>query len=265
MQGVKEGPRQLRHRGAERRRTLILEELFHSGHVSVSPLSELFNVSEMTIRRDLHQLARAGELELVHGGARIPEHQRDIVDFSARTLSNSTAKQSIAERAANLLAERSVIGIDAGTTAHSCAVALSEIYSGTIITNSIPVLSSLVDFPGVSVIGLGGDLLHRNKAMVGSRVTSALEQIRIETLLLGASAVTADGIYNHSSVELATKTALIAASAEVILVADSTKANASGAVRVCGWEKISSLVTEAPWPADLAQAISRKNITFVTP
>lgn len=262
---MKADPPPLRHRGAERRRVLILEQLLHSGHVSVSPLSELFNVSEMTIRRDLHQLARAGELELVHGGAKIPEHQRNIVDFSARTLSNSAAKQSIAELAAGLLTEKSVIGIDAGTTAHSCAVALAEIYSGTIITNSIPVLSSLVDFPQVSVIGLGGDLLHRNKAMVGSRVTSALGQIRIETLLLGASAVTADGIYNHSSVELATKTALITAAAEVVLIADSTKANASGAVRVCGWEKISTVITDTPWPADLTQAISQMNITFVTP
>lgn len=255
----------MRHRGADRRRARILEQLFHSGHVSVSPLSELFNVSEMTIRRDLHQLARAGELELVHGGARIPEYRRKIIDFSTRTLSNAKAKQSIAELATRLVTNRSVIGVDAGTTAHSCAATLAETYSGTIITNSIPVLASLVDFPKVSVIGLGGDLLHRNKALVGPRVTSTLAQIRIETLLLGASAVTVDGIYNHSSVELATKTALIAAAAEVILIADSTKANASGAVRVCGWEKISTVVTEASWPSDLTQALTQMNITFVTP
>ena len=45
----------------------LLEE---QGTVSVKEISDALGVSDMTIRRDLEELASLGEIERVHGGAR---------------------------------------------------------------------------------------------------------------------------------------------------------------------------------------------------
>lgn len=263
IRGVNNRGESLRHGGAERRRILILERLFRDGHVSVHALSQEFSVAEMTIRRDLKQLADAGELELVHGGARLLAGRQPPAGFRHRTRSNSVAKQRVAAAVAGLVPKDGVLGIDAGTTAHACAIELARDFAGCIISHSVPVLASMLEWPDIRVIGVGGDLLHENQAMVGPSAVSALRDLRIDVLVLGASAVNADGIYVHSSVELATKRAMIDAAGEVIVAADATKADASGAVRVCGLEPISRIVTDHPWPSAVAASISDAGVSFV--
>jgi len=255
----------LRHGGAERRRILILESLFRDGHVAVHSLSAEFGVSEMTVRRDLKQLAVEGELELVHGGARLPAGRQSPAGFSSRTQSNSRAKQRVAAAVKAIAPRSGVLGIDAGTTTHVCALALAPELTGCVISHSVPVLASMLEWPELRVIGVGGDLLHENQAMVGPGAVAALRDLRIDVLLLGASAVNADGVYVHSSVELATKRAMIDAAGEVILAVDSTKADASGAVRVCGLDRVSRIATDEEWPADLVDRITATGVTFVLP
>lgn len=263
MRGVNTRGESLRHGGAERRRILILERLFRDGHVSVRALSDEFSVAEMTIRRDLKQLAEADELELVHGGARLLAGQQPPAGFRHRTHSNAVAKKRVAEAVAALLPTDGVLGIDAGTTAHACAVELAPAFTGCVISHSVPVLASMLEWPDVRVIGVGGDLLHENQAMVGPSAVAALRDLRIDVLILGASAVNADGLYVHSSVELATKRAMIDAAGEVIVAADATKADASGAVRVCGLERISRIATDQVWPTGLADRITAAGVSYV--
>lgn len=255
----------LRHGGAERRRILILESLFRDGHVAVHPLSKEFGVAEMTVRRDLKQLAIEGELELVHGGARLPAGRQSPAGFSSRTQSNSRAKLRVAAAVKSIVPREGVLGVDAGTTTHVCALELAPEFTGCVISHSVPVLASMLDWPELRVIGVGGDLLHENQAMVGPGAVAALRDLRIDVLLLGASAVNADGLYVHSSVELATKRAMIDAAGEVILAVDSTKANASGAVRVCGLDRISRIATDEEWPPEIAEKIRAAGVTFVLP
>lgn len=265
LQGVSTLGESLRHGGAERRRILILERLFRVGHVAVHPLSEEFGVAEMTIRRDLKQLADEGELELVHGGARISPDRQSPVSFAGRTGSNSRAKQRVADVVRSILPRQGVLGVDAGTTAHVCSVELAPSFSGCIISHSVPVLASMLDWPEIRVIGIGGDLLHENQAMVGPGAVATLRDLRIDVLILGASAVNAGGLYVHSSVELGTKRALIDAAGEVVLAVDSTKADASGAVRVCGLDRISRIATDQPWEPGLARSIEAAGTSFVLP
>ncbi|MBK0419404.1 DeoR/GlpR transcriptional regulator [Leucobacter sp. CSA1] len=255
----------LRHGGAERRRILILERLYRVGHVSVRGLSDEFAVTDMTIRRDLRRLADEGELELVHGGARLVAGRQGPIDFAGRRQSNPAAKQRVAEAAKRIVPLKSVLGVDAGTTTHACVLEIAAEFTGCIVTHSIPVLASMLERPESRVIGVGGDLLHENQAMVGPDSIAALRDLRIDVLLLGASAVDGDGIYVHGSVELATKRALIDASEEVVLVVDSSKAQASGAVRVCDLRRISTIVTDAPWEAGLAAVIEAQGVEFVLP
>ncbi|NUP47074.1 MAG: DeoR/GlpR transcriptional regulator, partial [Catenulispora sp.] len=57
---------------AARRHALILRLARERGSVQVAELVGILGVSDVTVRRDLDQLARAGQLEKVHGGAVLP-------------------------------------------------------------------------------------------------------------------------------------------------------------------------------------------------
>lgn len=265
MQDVNREVDPLRHGGAERRRILILERLYRTGHVSVTGLSEFFSVADMTIRRDLRKLADEGELELVHGGARLVAGRVAPASFAGRREDNARAKQKVAEAAARVVPMGGVLGVDAGTTAHACLLEIVEDFTGCVVSHSLPVLASMLDWPESRAIGVGGDLLHENRAMVGPGAVEALSNLRIDVLLLGASSVDESGVYAHGSVELATKLALIRAAERVVLVVDSSKVRASGPVRVCDFGVISTIVTDQPWDAALSAEIESHGVNFVLP
>lgn len=253
----------MRHGGAERRRRLILERLHHAGHVSVSAVSAETGVSEMTIRRDLRQLADEGMATLVHGGARLPPGQHQPAAFDARHSEHATAKHRIARAVSELLPDDGAIGIDAGTSALACAIALSPTFTGCIVSHSVPVLASMLAHSQIQVIGLGGDLLHDNQAMVGAAALTSLRQLRLDALVIGASAIDPRGIYVHTTLELSVKQALIDAADRVVLACDSSKERARGAVRVCGLDALHTVVTEAPLEAALTAALGAAGCELV--
>ncbi|WP_022885827.1 DeoR family transcriptional regulator [Glaciibacter superstes] len=237
------------------RRSEILQRLYRTGHVSVSALSADFKVSEMTIRRDLRQLTSEGAASLVHGGARLPQDRHTPAAFSVRAVEQASAKRRIGAAVVGLLPLDGTVGIDAGTTALEAAIQLPEDFRGTIVSHSVPVLATLLGRPDIPVIGLGGDLLHQNQAMVGSEAVSSIRNLRIQTFVVGASSIDSRGVYVHTSLELAVKQALIEAADEVILVCDASKQETSGAVRVCSLDVFDAVVVDQALAPELSAAI----------
>lgn len=241
--------------GGSIRRSDILQRLYRTGHVSVSALSAELGVSEMTIRRDLRQLSSEGSASLVHGGARLPADRGTPAAFSARVAERASAKRRIGAAAVGLLPLNGTIGIDAGTTALEVAIQLPADFQGSIVSHSVPVLAALLGRPDIAVIGLGGDLLHQNQAMVGSEAVAAIRNLRLQTLVLGASSIDARGIYVHTALELAVKQALLEAAEEVVLVSDVSKQESRGAVRVCSLDVFDAVVVDQPLLPELSAAV----------
>ena len=102
---------------APERQTLILSLLQQQGRVSVSALSERFDVSAVTIRNDLSELERQGELMRTHGGAILPDRDDVELAFTLRSRLNSAQKRAIGAGAAALIGDGEAIAIDASTTA----------------------------------------------------------------------------------------------------------------------------------------------------
>src|SRR2546430_14963260 len=80
--------------------------------VQVSDLARRLGVSQMSVRRDLAQLARAGHLTRVHGGAVLAE---DEPPFGVIEVERAAAKDRIGHAAAALVEEGQTIMIDIGT------------------------------------------------------------------------------------------------------------------------------------------------------
>lgn len=86
---------------AVRRRERILQLLQEKEEVSVKVLSKEFGVSEMTVRRDLHQLEAQGLAVVHYGGARLCNYRPMFQDFSNRQEKLYKNKLSIARSTAS--------------------------------------------------------------------------------------------------------------------------------------------------------------------
>src|SRR5580765_3748163 len=140
----------------EERREVILDRLARDGKVVVADLSSSLVVSLDTIRRDLQELAEAGLVRRVHGGA-LPS-AGGARPYSVRREQAHAAKAAIASATARLLRDGQVIVLDAGTTTLEVARHLPAELHATVITNSPPIAVELSDHPNVDVTVLGGVL-----------------------------------------------------------------------------------------------------------
>src|SRR5690606_13261597 len=98
----------------EERLKIILREINLHNKVLSTDLSELLQVSEDTVRRDLKELTEGGLITKVHGGA---ISNSLVTPFQQQeTVYGSEAKKLIAEKAISLLKKDQVILIEGGTT-----------------------------------------------------------------------------------------------------------------------------------------------------
>jgi DeoR/GlpR family transcriptional regulator of sugar metabolism len=249
---------------AESRQNDILRRVYAAGHVSVSALSAELNVSPMTVRRDLRTLADQNLVSVVHGGATIQDDRTQGLAFSARATREAAAKRRIGKAAVADIGIDAVIGIDAGTTALEIAMQLPEDFRGTVISHSVPVLSTMLTRPAIQTVGLGGDLLFRSRCMLSGASVELAESLRLNHLFMGASAINADGVYVHSTLELDMKRAMMRAAERVTLVCDRSKVGTAGAVRVDDLSCLHTLITDGPALDDgLAAALHNADIRVV--
>ncbi|MGN6688068.1 MAG: DeoR/GlpR family DNA-binding transcription regulator [Actinomycetales bacterium] len=253
----------MRYDRAPDRRARILETVAAHGFVSVTALAADLGVSDMTIRRDLRRLSAAGEVRVFHGGVSLPHATLRTSEFVSRAESNAEAKSRVSERAAQLVREDDVVAIDAGTTAFGVVTALPPSFRGTVVTHSVPAIQHLLHRPDARLVGLGGELYPPSQAFVGQAAVDQAQHVRVRVLILGAAAVDARGVYAEADVERSVKLALIDAADDVVLVVDSTKFTARASVRLCGLERLTHLVTDAPPPPALRRQLRQDAVEVI--
>ena len=206
------------------RRNLILEKLQTEKRVVVSELSQLYEVSEETIRRDLDKLEKEGLATKSYGGAVIKEDVSIDLPFNIRKNQNVSGKQKMAELAASLVKEGDHIFLDASTTAVFVATALKEKERLTVITNSMEILLELSDVSGWNIISTGGVMKEGYLAFLGSRTEEAIRSYFVDKVIISCKALDHEwGIMESQEAFGTTKKAMIASGREKILVVDSTK------------------------------------------
>jgi DeoR/GlpR family transcriptional regulator of sugar metabolism len=240
---------------AQRRQRIL--QAVRSGTAHVSDLARAFEVSEMTVRRDLHALERDGKIERVHGGAvgTVPERP-----FGEIALESQEAKERIGAAAAALVQDGQTVMLDIGTTTLQIARCLRG-RRVTLITTNLAALDELRDDDQVEVV-LPGGLVRRNyRSMVGVLAEEALRQLNADVAFLGTSAVDHDlSVWDTTMIEVPIKRAMIRAASRVVLVADSEKFAMSGVVRICGADALDHIITDAGLPAGDRAAIEDAGI-----
>ena len=253
----------LRYDSAPARRRSILAALRESGFVSVADLTRDLGVSDMTIRRDLRKLEQEGEVRVVRGGVSALQGPLHNPAFVSRAGRNAEAKRVIAQVARDMTRSADTIAIDAGTTTYALAQALPDSFRGSIVTHSIPVIQLMLNRGISKVVGLGGELLSESQAFVGPMTVDAASRLRVRTFFLGAAAVDERGIYVATDNERPTKQALMDIADEVVLLTDHSKFDLSAPVLLCPLDRITTLITNAPPPANVIDQLASANVALV--
>ena len=238
---------------ARERQSFIVERVRERGAVRVSDLTRLLAVSDMTVRRDLDLLSKAGLLDKVHGGATAPGlTSTDEPGFETKSGRERGEKDAIARVAATLVHPGSAIGLSAGTTTWTLAHHLLDIPGITVVTNSVQIATVFYGSPRPDqTIVLTGGVRTPSDALVGPVAVATLASLNLDLVFLGVHGMDArTGFTSPNLVEAETSRALARSGRRLAVVADHTKWGVVGISTIATLADADVLVTDAGLDGD---------------
>jgi len=224
-----------------KRKQKILDKLNEVGEVDVKQLATELDISEITIRRDLNQLAADGLLYRTHGGAMKTNPFEKPHDFAGKAASNAQAKEDICRLAANHIVDGDVIFMDCGSTVyHLCQFIKNKKIK--VITNSLPVVYALMD-TAVSLNIIGGELDTERQAVHGTMAIDHISKYRATKAFLGVDGISANGLFANSENEASITTAFAANTAFTYLLCDGSKLNRESYLRFADTDLVNAIIT----------------------
>ncbi|GHO49620.1 DeoR/GlpR family DNA-binding transcription regulator [Ktedonospora formicarum] len=236
------------------RRQQIMRVLEREQRATVAELSRLFSVSEVTIRKDLTWLETQGLALRTHGGAIPNTSAVNEIGYAEREQLRRSEKQRIARAAASYVQDGDTVVLDASSTTLAMVPYLGAKQELTIVTNGVRTGMELLQFPGISVLMLGGMLRRESASLVGNWGRALLEQVNISKAFVGARGLTLSaGLTDVNSEEVEIKRAIVGAAKEVIAVIDSSKWGLVTLATFCPLERLTRIITDPLAPPTMIQ------------
>ena len=254
---------------AQGRRSAILQKLREDSTVNVSQLSEIFGVSEVTIRKDLRILQDRKLLLRVHGGAIMTasasEPDPEERNFQFKQMVNVREKRAIGRAAAAHIRNGDTIMIDSGTTALEVAKNLDSFTDLTIITNSVHAMVEAMRYKRFKVILLGGHVRETSLSTVGALTESNLKLFYCDKLFLGVDSFSVEaGLSTPSIEEASTNQIMISRAREVYAVFDSSKFNKRALAFIAMPGDIQTVITDYRIPAGIRNQLKALKVNVET-
>jgi len=216
--------------------------------VSVAELAAEHAVSEMTIRRDLDELAQQGVVRRVRGGAVSLLLRGEEPPFGVREREAVEAKRRIAAEVATLLTDGEAVLLDSGTTSLEVARAIRE-RRLTVLTLGLQSAAELSSAPRIRLVLPGGEVRPGELSFAGPLTESAIRSLRFDTAVIGCCGLSAEhGLTAHDLSDVAVKQAAIASARRVIAAADSGKFTRTAFGAVCPMDRLDMVITDTTLP-----------------
>jgi DeoR/GlpR family transcriptional regulator of sugar metabolism len=239
----------------------MLERIQREGGVSVAELARTYDVSSITVHRDLEQLAGEGLIERVHGGARalVPppaELGRPMIAtaWSQRVDQASAAKEAIAARAAELVAPGSTIFLDSSTSALGLARRLMEDPPNelTLVTSS-PAIAYEMRAEPVHVVVAPGELDQHMKMLAGRWTVEFLSQLNFDLAFVSCAGITLEEGLTTARRPLADVISAARAGAQrTVALIDATKFGRASLLTIMAADEPDLIITDPALSAEVA-------------
>ena len=206
------------------RKDKIVELLAANGKVRVTELSEMFGVSEVTVRMDLADLESRGLLERVHGGAMSSYKTYYNMSLQQRLGTNHDKKVAIAGAAAGMIEDHDTVMFNSGTTTLLTFRMLNPALNLSIVTNSIAIALEAGANPNFNVVLLGGDINAKYQFSCGSDANEQIRRYHADKLVLSVDGADIEnGFTTYYDKEAELDRLMIENSSTCIIAADYTK------------------------------------------
>ncbi|MDR1723525.1 MAG: DeoR/GlpR family DNA-binding transcription regulator [Tannerella sp.] len=249
---------------AEARKGIILNTLNAKEIVNTRELADRCMVSEITIRRDLIELAAKGMLIRTRGGACRLKTADTLVNFDIKITRNSQHKEAICRLAASSISDGDIVFVDCGSTLSFITQYLRP-RAITVITNSLPVVSALVDAPAVRLALIGGEVYSERRAIYGSVAEIDIEKYHATKAFIGADGVSLrSGLSSYDEREAAITRRMISHADEVFLLADSSKIEKNSYVTFASLADVHHLITDSEITPQHLRAYREASVDILT-
>jgi DeoR family transcriptional regulator of aga operon len=255
-----------------RRWRLILDLLAERGRLTVTDVASHFHVSEATVRRDFSELDRQQLATRTHGGIVASAVAYDL-PARYRPSGRGDARERIAAAAADLVEPGSVVGFNGGTTTTATARRLAtrpdllrdqRDPAVTIVTNALNIATELVLRPHIRIVTLGGVARPQTYELIGSLAGLVLEELWLDTLMLGVDGISATGdVSCHDEGEAGINSLMVQRADRVVVVATGDKLGRRAFARICEAGAVTTLVTDESAPPDEVAALEELGLEVV--
>lgn len=244
-------------RGPAARREQVRQRVLAEGFARLDDLARQFNVSLMTMHRDVDALEADGWLTKIRGGATANPYALVDAGVPERMAALGAEKAAICRLAAEMLRHGQTIFLDDSTTGLGLVPHLIAHQPITLATNFLPVVEALDAEAGgeaaVDLHLLGGQYRPRSRACVGLQTVEAIGRLHADVFFMSTTAVT-DGKCLHRSEEtVMVRRAFMDNAAHKVLLVDHAKFGRQAAHVLCRIDEFDVVVTDAGIdPRDLA-------------
>jgi DeoR/GlpR family transcriptional regulator of sugar metabolism len=224
------------------RQEFILHQLNLHNKILCADLSDMMDVSDDTIRRDLQELAQEEKLIKVHGGALSKSFH---TAFDRKMVYNLEDKNIIAQKTAALVQSGMYILTSGGTSILEFAKSLDPNLNATFFTCSLNAAIEFAHHPSIEVVMIGDKVSKDSMLTTGASAVQTIESIQADLCILGINSLdTQFGLSENDWEVVQIKKAMIKASKKTICIGISEKLNSQQKIKVANLDEIDILITE---------------------
>jgi DeoR/GlpR family transcriptional regulator of sugar metabolism len=241
----------------------ILERVAVEQSIDYASLALEFDVSPMTIRRDIKQLVAEGYLRTVRGGATVHLTRSFDLMLGKRSLTHAMEKRLIARRAVTLIEPGETIFLGIGSTVAQFAQFLPAARKVTVVTPSLA-HASLLASRDIRVVSTGGLVTGEELSQTGALAERGIDRFHATTAVLGAAGVSRRaGVTDLDPAQADLNGRMIERSERTIILADGSKAGVAAPCVVCPLDRVTHLITDPAGASAMAQECSLSRVQLV--
>jgi DeoR family transcriptional regulator, aga operon transcriptional repressor len=251
---------------ADERRRAILQLVKKQGSAAVEDLVKHFNVSAVTLRADLGQLAREGALVRSYGGAMVHEQNAGDYPLTVKNTRNQAEKTRIAAAAVRFIKSHQTVILDSGSTSAALARAIrhANFDALTVITHALNIAQEFLSSSKISVIMLGGIMRHVSGSFVGPQTEQLLRALHADHFFLGMDGLDQDlNLSTPDLLEAQLNTMMMQISNEVTVIADASKMGRRSLSVIGSLTGTRRLITDTRIDQEMAARIREAGVELV--
>ncbi len=246
------------------RKIKIAQIIKSSGGIRTAELSHIFNVSEMTVLRDLATLEKEGILQRVYGGAVLKSAGQNELSTSSRLKMHSEQKDRIADSALHLIEEEDCIFLDASTTTLALAKRLDGFKKLTVVTNGLAIINEINKNDSIRLISPGGELSRLSMSFMGPETDFFLSSLNYDKIFFSSSGISDQaGITDPNPFQAKIKKTVLKNAKTSVLLADISKFDKITLNKVCPLESIDIIITDSVLSESYIDFFKKNNIRFL--